>query len=382
MKINKKRIAVIVLAAFVATGSFAKGFGGLLNKAKESVGLKGSYDTSKPNPETDFEYVLDDAGTGIVIAGYKGGSMGIVIPSTIEDFPVVELKKLKYWSGDDAKLYFVFIPESVKKIGSLCFSDFSGTLKIQNLGNIEEIGDSAFSRFSGKLDLDGKEFTIDHLKKAGDSAFAECNFLKGKITVRKDLIVSKDEYGDETVVSPFTSCAGITEVVFEDGIETIKGFDRCTSLESVTLPASAKKISDIAFRDCTNLKTINLADTKVETIERGAFKGCTNLEPVSFPVTLKTIDDEAFNLCSSITSLILPKSLEEIGKKAFGNCISLKDVAFEDGSTYDFSKATKRFGVTLFYPFVNCKNLGLKSKKALADRGYPNSWEYDSRAAN
>ena len=41
------------------------------------------------NPASDFVYDLNEEGTGVVIKKYKGKAVDVVIPSVIEDFPVV-----------------------------------------------------------------------------------------------------------------------------------------------------------------------------------------------------------------------------------------------------------------------------------------------------
>ena len=45
----------------------------------------------KANPASDFECELNNDGTGVVIKKYKGVATNVIIPSVIEDFPVVEL---------------------------------------------------------------------------------------------------------------------------------------------------------------------------------------------------------------------------------------------------------------------------------------------------
>lgn len=55
------------------------------------------------------------------------------------------------------------------------------------------------------------------------------------------------------------------------------------------------------------------------------------------------IEREAFNNCDGITSVVIPSSLNEIGYRAFYNCLNLKDVVIEVGSR------DLRFGYVLAY---------------------------------
>lgn len=62
------------------------------------------------SPASDFEYDLNGDGTGVVICKYKGQRKDVVIPSSIEDIPVVELD-VRAFSGTD--IVSVVIPNSV-----------------------------------------------------------------------------------------------------------------------------------------------------------------------------------------------------------------------------------------------------------------------------
>ena len=66
------------------------------------------------NPASDFEYDLNEAGTGVVIKKYNGETKDVIIPSVIEDFPVVELGNYSFAQSD---IISVVIPDSVVYIG-------------------------------------------------------------------------------------------------------------------------------------------------------------------------------------------------------------------------------------------------------------------------
>jgi hypothetical protein len=48
---------------------------------------------------------------------------------------------------------------------------------------------------------------------------------------------------------------------------------------------------------------------------------------------IKTIEESAFEDLTSLVAIIIPKSVENIGNKAFKGCISLKNLIFETGET-------------------------------------------------
>ncbi|MBQ8298002.1 MAG: leucine-rich repeat protein [Ruminococcus sp.] len=67
----------------------------------------------------------------------------------------------------------------------------------------------------------------------------------------------------------------------------------------IVIPDTVTRIGDIAFSECTNLKTINLPASLTE-INNQAFAGCTSLEKITIPAGVETIGEEAFYGCTSL----------------------------------------------------------------------------------
>ena len=218
----------------------------------------------------------------------------------------------------------IILPKLLKSIPNDCFfnSNVSGDLLIP--ASCETIGTSAFKNC--KL-LERVTFESgSHLKKlrgAGNrndyyGVFSDCVALKS-ITIPS----SCESIGYST----FINCKSLESVVFESGscLKIIDGqseyygtyygaFENCTSLKSITIPATC------------------------ETIAPSAFKGCKSLESVIFlsGSQLKTIGGHnnygAFSDCAALKSIVLPSSCETIEASAFKNCISLESVVFEPDS--------------------------------------------------
>jgi hypothetical protein len=214
----------------------------ILNKIAETIPTLNSAQVSEltmknANQESDFEYDLNQAGDGIVIRKYTGKVQTVIVPATIEDYPVVEI-------GDNAfrGVTSVVLPDAIIKIGGGAFA--TGSLRAINFpAGLREIGDnSAFANSSLKsISLPAG------LQKIGRSAFSGCSSLK--------------------------------EVVIPEGIEFIEGgvFDGCSNLISVTLPSSIKKIGwhsfSGAFSSCTNLTDVIIPDsvTAIEWMRYSVF---------------------------------------------------------------------------------------------------------------
>ncbi|MBQ8394202.1 MAG: leucine-rich repeat domain-containing protein [Clostridia bacterium] len=94
---------------------------------------------------------------------------------------------------------------------------------------------------------------------------------------------------------------------------------------------SVKTIGDYAFFLCTELKEIVIPDT-VESIGEGAFSSeCTgaadgannftNLERITIGNSVKTIGARAFYRNMMLKEVVIPDSVESIGKEAFGTIV-------------------------------------------------------------
>lgn len=111
------------------------------------------------------------------------------------------------------------------------------------------------------------------------------------------------------------------------------------TLTSLVLPDKLKYIQynseerTGAFNGCSSLSGSLIFPEGVEVIGAAAFGGCTSLTgTLSLPSTLKRIGgysgynsywDAVFGECNFTCELVLPESLEEIGKGAFRNCRNL-----------------------------------------------------------
>ena len=114
-----------------------------------------------------------------------------------------------------------------------------------------------------------------------------------------------------------------------------------TGLTEISVSSSAVS----PFATCINLKEIILPNT-LETVGKRAFYGCTGLESVVVGTGTTTIDSSAFYDCSSLSAVTLPSGLTSIASSAFYNCSALAEITIPDSVT--------SIGNTAFY---NCTAL-------------------------
>lgn len=105
-------------------------------------------------------------------------------------------------------------------------------------------------------------------------------------------------------------------------------------ISAISLPEGLTHIGDLAFCNCSTLvaehRNIVIPST-VTSIGKMAFRACTNLKSVSLPEGLDSIGDEAFRSCVALDSITIPSTVTDIGVAAFRYCESLSSINFPEG---------------------------------------------------
>ncbi len=96
-------------------------------------------------------------------------------------------------------------------------------------------------------------------------------------------------------------------------------------IQSLILPDGLTTIGDAMFTYCTSLKSVSIPNS-VKKIEGSAFYGSSSLKNVVFPENLDTLDTWAFMKCTSLESVSISKPLSRIGFEVFKGCTGLKEV--------------------------------------------------------
>ena len=240
-----------------------------------------------------FTYEVADG--AVTITGYVGSEVNVVIPETIDTYPVTAIGETAF-SGN-ATLESITLPASVKQVKSLL--DSCANLKRIYIPNI------AFwfeTQFAGNLLTGGREL-----------------YVNGALL--EDLVIP------ETV----------TEVKFT-------GY---THLKSVTVHSQVKSVD---FTGCENIKAVYIQDLKAwcETNFAGE-----NANPLTYaeklyvnntelsglldiPQGTTKINDYAFWGFKGIQALNLPATVTEIGAAAFTGAAGLAQI-FVDTSNAQFS---------------------------------------------
>lgn len=117
----------------------------------------------------------------------------------------------------------------------------------------------------------------------------------------------------------FSNCTKLQKLRLNEGIESVVGFNGCTSLHEIEFPQSLRTIGGEAFSDCTSLRHITLPNS-LQLISGKAFSGCTSLSELTLPDSLHYIGSQVFNKCKSLSLIKINESnpyLSTDGKAIF-----------------------------------------------------------------
>ena len=315
----------------------------------------------------NFEYGVLDDGT-VEITGYKGSEQKVDVPEKINKKSVTRIGNLAF--KDCTKITSIAMPDSVAYIGRSAFYNCTSLKSITIPDGVKEIGYAAFSECAGLVSVK----IPDNVTKIGDSAFINCaNLTKIDVTAGNKYYSSAngvlfDKNKSEIICYP----AGIKNVGYSipDGVTVIRdrAFNKCISLNSITIPKSVQDIETYSFFGCISLEAINVAASNknyadvngilfskdktkivcypankknmsysipvsVKVVGVAAFRDCIYLKGITIPDSVTNIEHHAFSNCKSLKSITIPDSITAIEMATFIDCASLTGVKIPDSVT-------------------------------------------------
>lgn len=277
----------------------------------------------------------------------------LYMPSnTVSSFTLPEtIKKIDAYAFSGAKVQEVVLGEQVEELGAGIFSNctklttvslpsnltvipysmFENCTRLKNvtnslnggdLENVEVIEGRAFY-YCSRLE---KHVITDKVIEIGESAFENCQ----KITE-----VVLPTHMDSVAKSAFKNCRGLVKVVFNENIKIVgeSAFEGCQQLIDFTLYEGLITIGEYAFANC-GISQIYETDEEGNEILDSEGKNIRKECVLVIPTTVETIGKQAFTGCNHFTKIYLPVELDEdgnivrapetIGSEAFGNMATTK----------------------------------------------------------
>ena len=222
---------------------------------------------------------------------------------------------------DKKDLEEVVFLATLTEIPAEAFRDCSALKRINIPEGVTKIGASAFANCSSL-----ESITLPKsLKRVETLAFANCSSLETVEFLNPVVVVDNDAFSGSPYKYELLEDENASEFVIADGVlkkYTGPGGD-------VVIPEGVISISSDAFKNNTSIRTIALPET-LRRILNGAFSGCEALSEIKFSKGLIEIAPRAFYMCSSLSQIQLPKTLQTIGHRAFKLCTSLTTVTFSN----------------------------------------------------
>lgn len=210
----------------------------------------------------------------------------------------------------------VVLPNSLLTISDNAFSDCTNLSSVQISNELIALGECAFNGCAklGKLDLPKT------LTSIGSYAFS-CNRINEEYELPADMdYIPSGLYG---------GCDLITEIKIKPNVKTIySNAYSGTSITTLTIPSTVKKLEWFAFSNCAKLETV-VVEEGITTLPQRLFEYSNNVKNVSLPSTITDVylvfDVESFetiNYNGSMEDLLKIKGIADyIGQSTVVNCI-------------------------------------------------------------
>ncbi len=116
------------------------------------------------------------------------------------------------------------------------------------------------------------------------------------------------------------------------------------------IPSAVRYLAPQAFCGTCGLKTIAFPD-RFEEIGEAAFRDCTDLETIDVPQGVRFIEPETFAGCQKLSEVSIPKSVERLKEKAFADCPALKTMVMpKKYAPFLLNSFENERGLTIYVP--------------------------------
>lgn len=229
------------------------------------------------------------------------------------------------------------IPDSVAVINNHAFYNCTALTTIAIPDGVTTIGGYAF-RYCNNLTT---AILPDSVTKIGTGVFYDTSYFMRSLNWDNGVL-----YNGKHLIDVKSSTSGSYRI--REGTLTIAddAFDGCSSINSVTLPASILSVEGAGLGGCSALAAIYVEEGNAFYCDVGGVlynKEKTTLimcpvgklaNTVLIPDTVTTIESGAFSWNDNLTEMTIPDSVTTIGEWAFYYCRNLATVTFGNGVSH------------------------------------------------
>ena len=250
------------------------------------------------------------------------------IPSQIKGYKVVGVADQAFASHDEIKK--VVMPNTLTWVGQEAFANCTNLASFSWSKNLTDVGVDAFinTKFYNNLLKDTTalyDLPSGVLIYAGNDYFQPNTALVSNSLSESEISTIKANYSVSNVkkfseLNVKSICSG--------------AFKNNEKITYIDLPESLDDISISTFEGCTNLQAIDGTHSKLTSIGKKAFANCTSLKDISVPAELETLGDEAFANTAIKEDIPDLGHVKNIGDGLFANCTRLESVTYKANVVY------------------------------------------------
>lgn len=315
------------------------------DKAEKSFTVTAIFE-QKGEAEGDYRFKLLPDGSGYALIAENEQLTEAVIPANYKGLPVKEV--FEHAFSDCDSLEYLYIPDTVVKIGSHAFYGTRSLKKAEGMVNVKEIGDMAFMRCKALENVTG----LQKLESIGSAVFISCDNLE--YIVFPETLKSAGRFlqgtngNDKTIMFIRKTAAEMAKMQYDWCV------NNTDVRKSFYIGTEGKPSDEYTFKEKDELydfylnydKTgyrIRLKDKSVtEALIPSSYNGLpvteiydngfsnSNVVTVYIPRSIKKIGSRAFYKCKNLVRVIGMEEVEEIYPSAFAYCEKLNGIILPD----------------------------------------------------
>ncbi len=212
------------------------------------------------------------------------------------------------------------VPATVKVLGFKALSNNTKLREISFEKLPETVGESVLA---GCTVLEKVNFPVG-IKEIYNRMFSDCTGLKSIEIPNTVETIGKNA---------FKGCTSLEFVNIPSSVKTMGDgvFMNCTSLTTFEIPDTVTKLGHSMFSGCTYLESVKLPDAASSYY--AMFFNCKKLKKVDIGAGVEDIT-MAFSGCTSLSELYLPAAVKNIGNDFIADCPKLSRITVDEKNPY------------------------------------------------
>ncbi len=180
-------------------------------------------------------------------------------------------------------------------------------------------------------------WTSNSIYHSSITLYAKWDIIKADAATIADAILNMTESGKIIATGKFTN-ENISEIntalkeLYNNDSHILIALDLSHTTDLTTIEDANSSSSNCSFYNCKNLSEIVLPET-IEYIGKNAFSYCSILKEINIPNGVTTIGKNSFSNCKEIKKINISEGVNSICDGAFTNCTKLTQISIPESVT-------------------------------------------------